>query len=79
MEISITQEDIDNGTPASITHCAFALAIKRAFGRHEVFVYQDYCMVVGKRYEIPGVAKTNLFLYDLENKLEPFTFNLVST
>lgn len=79
MEVSITQEDIDRGTPSSLTHCAYGVAIRRVTGEHKVFVYRDYCMVGDKRYELPLDARTKMIDYDLDTKLEPFTFNLVAT
>jgi hypothetical protein len=77
MEVSLTEHDIEHGTPSSITHCAFALAIKRAFGEHEVYVYQDSCRVKDEMYNFPPDVRSLMVEYDLNNILSPTTFTLI--
>lgn len=77
MLITLTQEDIDRGTPSSHTHCAFCFAIKRTLGEHEVFVYRDYCTIKNMRFDFPPDIKVKMTDYDLENKISPMSFNLI--
>jgi hypothetical protein len=77
--VCVTEEDIHRGARSSHTHCAFCLAMKRAFGTHDVFTFMDHAMINGKRYALPADVKSALIEYDFDKNIQPFSFNLMES
>lgn len=86
MQISITQEDINNGVKHSCTNCAGALAIARAFNfpadTSFVTVSQFFVVICSHDYlysvQIPTPRPLVLFInaHDANARVFPMTFDL---
>jgi len=66
--ITVTQEDIAQGTPSSSTYCPIALACDRAGIHPEVYVSRIDAL------DIPDVAATFIQAFDENETVYPFTF-----
>lgn len=75
IEVGVTAEDIENGTPGQPDSCALALALQRHFGVLNVTAYSSYARVGSTRFSHNG----NLFVsnFDIDpGHCEPTTIKL---
>lgn len=83
MIVEVTQEDIDNGSPANAGHCPIALAVKRATGARdvvvsversgEIYVHNDKTTV----YRHTKASGKFVTKFDEDKPVKPFKFRLI--
>lgn len=79
MKISVTQEDINEGTPQDCWSCPIARAVQRATGFDWVEVDGMYVEAGGvpqKSCELPAEARRFVNKFDDGRYVEPFDFFL---
>jgi hypothetical protein len=77
--ITVTQEDIDNGSTIIPSECPIALAVARATGRKVSFVGPITGVVFDtspKTHLLPESAADFIVLFDLGREVCPFSFEL---
>lgn len=75
MKIDVTQEDIDNGCPESYFRCPVALAISK-IGEECISVGHVAIFIGGKVFRTPSEVKYFISLFDKNEKVKPFSFEL---
>lgn len=75
MKITVTQEDIEEGSPNDPCGCPIALAIGRAIQRIPA-VHHKCIIIRSKKYILPAEAQA--FVHDFDNEVEvkPFEFEI---
>lgn len=77
--VEVTERDIKNGIREDATSCAIARAVKRATGRRDVEVCENYIDIPKDDYTLRDVTKTvQSFIkaYDAGEEVKPFSFAL---
>lgn len=81
MKISVEQTDIDNGCTDNETTCPIALALERQVPnitgvqvyQHQAVIWYDETKI---EVELPDTAKRFITLFDGENPVLPFEFEI---
>ena len=82
MRITVTQHDIDNGSPASGWNCPVAIAIARAAGVPSAWVcgnhveMPDCAFLLPAELRLPLVAVEFVFAFDAGATVRPIEFDL---
>lgn len=79
IKISVSQEDIDNGTPGDETCCPIALAVKRQYPEYnEVSVEIDVLFLDDINYLMPIEASNFVDDFDEGKSVAPLEFEIDS-
>lgn len=76
MRVSVTRQDIVNGTRSVPWACSIALAVKRAAKRDDVCVTRSFIRVGAEYHDIPRKAVEFVNNFDYERPVKPFKFDL---
>lgn len=76
MKITVTQHDIEQGSPFSSCDCPIALAAKRVMPNDEIQVSTQLLWTNTKGYYLPAVAMDFIERFDYGVSVEPFEFEI---
>lgn len=78
VQLTVLQDDIDQGKRRDGRECAVALAAKRELGASHVLVTRGWVMADGRRYVVPGGLLLFVDRFDEGFPVEPAKFELAA-